>query len=355
MNRPFQWLFAALGAVAVSVASARAEGEPAGGKPKIPDRVYVKMTTSKGDIYLALNQAKAPLTTANFMEYVRSGAYDGTLFHRVINNFMIQGGGFDTQRKQRPTRSPIKNEWQNGLKNVRGSIAMARLGGQADSATNQFFINVVDNPRLDQPADGAAYAVFGRVIKGMEAVDAIKAVPTRDEGGAFANIPNPVVVIEKVVPANPDELKKEIAAAEEEENRMMQAAAMPLEAGKNFVKSRGGDISRGSVSPSGLWHVDVAVGSGASPKPTDQVTVHYTGWLTNGTKFDSSVDRGQPATFGLNQVIRGWTEGVGGMKPGGKRFLVIPPDLAYGAGGRPPSIPPSSTLVFEVELIRIGG
>ncbi len=121
----------------------------------------------------------------------------------------------------------------------------------------------------------------------------------------------------------------------------------------DLVKSHGGDPDKGHKSSTGLWHVDLDEGSGASPSVTDNVKVHYAGWLTNGNKFDSSLDRGEPITFPLNGVIKGWTEGVSSMKVGGKRLLVIPPDLAYGAGGAGSSIPPNATLLFQVELIQI--
>ena len=121
----------------------------------------------------------------------------------------------------------------------------------------------------------------------------------------------------------------------------------------DLVRTHGGDPDKGQKSSTGLWHVDLVEGSGASPSTTDKVKVHYTGWLTNGKKFDSSIDRGQPITFPLNGVIKGWTEGVSSMKAGGKRLLVIPPDLAYGTGGSGSSIPPNATLVFQVELLQI--
>lgn len=158
----------------------------------------IQMTTSLGTIEIELDHAKAPISAKNFEDYVKSGHYDGTIFHRVIPNFMIQGGGFTPAMDQKKTGATIKNEWRNGLKNTRGALAMARLGGRPDSATSQFFINTVDNPFLDQPQDdGAAYAVFGRVTKGMEVVDQIRNVPT-GRSGMHGDVPKTPVVIESV-------------------------------------------------------------------------------------------------------------------------------------------------------------
>lgn len=138
----------------------------------------VLISTSSGDIKLELYEKKAPITVANFLSYVSDGFYDGTIFHRVINNFMIQGGGFTADMNQKPTKPPIKNEADNGLKNERGTIAMARTA-VVDSATSQFFINHKDNAFLDNGARDFGYAVFGKVVDGMEVVDKIAAVRTK--------------------------------------------------------------------------------------------------------------------------------------------------------------------------------
>ena len=159
--------------------------------------IIVILHTNFGDITLELDPVKAPVTTANFVDYVKSGHYDGTIFHRVINNFMIQGGGFDKDMKQKPTKAPIKNEASNGLKNVTGSIAMARTS-DPHSASAQFFINVTDNDFLDHDnaQDGWGYAVFGKVTKGMDVVNKIKAVKTGNKGGQ-RDVPLEPVIIEK--------------------------------------------------------------------------------------------------------------------------------------------------------------
>lgn len=157
----------------------------------------VKFTTTMGDVVVQLDADKAPKTVANFVQYVKDGHYDGLIFHRVIPTFMVQGGGFDADMKQKPTRAPIALESRNGLSNARGTVAMARTS-VPDSASSQFFINVVDNQRLDaaNSPDGNGYAVFGKVVSGMDVVDKIRALPVGDKAG-HQNVPLQPVVIRK--------------------------------------------------------------------------------------------------------------------------------------------------------------
>ena len=155
----------------------------------------VKLATSMGDIVVELDREKAPKTVDNFVQYVKAGHYNDTVFHRVIGNFMIQGGGFKADMSEKPTRGAIPLEARNGLSNVRGTVAMARTA-VPDSATAQFFINVQDNPFLDaaNARDGNGYAVFGKVVEGMDVVDRIKAVPTGSKG-PYENVPVQPVTI----------------------------------------------------------------------------------------------------------------------------------------------------------------
>jgi peptidyl-prolyl cis-trans isomerase B (cyclophilin B) len=161
----------------------------------------VKLETSLGEITLELYPEKAPATVANFLAYVKDGFYNGTVFHRVIPTFMIQGGGFDAQMNQKPTKAPIKNEADNGLKNEAYTVAMARTN-VPDSATAQFFINAADNQFLNHTAktpQGWGYAVFGKVVKGQDVVDKIKAVPTGNKG-MHQNVPvEPLTIIKATV------------------------------------------------------------------------------------------------------------------------------------------------------------
>ena len=157
----------------------------------------VKVQTSQGDFVLELQPDKAPKTVDNFLRYVADKHYDGTVFHRVIDGFMVQGGGFTANMTQKPTRSPIALEASNGLKNDRGTIAMARTGNP-NSATSQFFINVANNDGLNAPQpDGYGYAVFGKVVTGMETIDKIRTVAVGNQGG-FQNVPLTPIIINAI-------------------------------------------------------------------------------------------------------------------------------------------------------------
>jgi peptidyl-prolyl cis-trans isomerase A (cyclophilin A) len=312
-----------------------------------------------GDIVIALNEKKAPITVLNFADYIEAGYYDGTIFHRVIPTFMIQGGGFtpEIDKKTDGLKNPIKNEWGNGLKNKRGTIAMARLGGNPDSATSQFFINVVDNKNLDaRQRDGAGYCVFGEVVSGMDVVDKIR------DTGCEANpkypggevVPTTPVVIKSATIAGLDRkaLEKTVADQEAAMKAAQEAEQQQLrEFAETTAKELGKELGK---TDSGIYYIILKEGDGISPTPADQVTVHYKGTFLDGNEFDSSYKRGQPATFPLRGVIKGWTEGVSLMKVGETRKLMIPWKLAYGERGRG-SIPPKADLVFDIELIEVVG
>jgi peptidyl-prolyl cis-trans isomerase A (cyclophilin A) len=185
-------LMLALGSAAL-IAQAPAFAQPAAqGAGALPNVLF---KTSQGDIRVELYPAKAPKSVENFLDYVKSGQYNGTIFHRVIPGFMIQGGGYNASFAEKPTRAPIPLESRNGLKNMAGTLAMARTG-DPNSATAQFFINTVDNAGLDYPnPDGNGYAVFGKVVAGMDVVKKIEATPTTTRG-PMGDVPQKPIVIE---------------------------------------------------------------------------------------------------------------------------------------------------------------
>ncbi len=183
---------------------------------------YAKISTSKGDIFVRLDKTKAPISTKNFFDYVDKKFYDNTVIHRVARDFVVQGGGFTTELKEKETSAPIKNEWKNGLKNKKGTIAMARVAA-ADSATSQFYINVKDNDQLDyarEAGDNAAYAVFGNVTAGMSVVDQIRQVRTTTKTGSrpdgkpirLEDCPAENVVIKAITRITKDESDKAAAS-----------------------------------------------------------------------------------------------------------------------------------------------
>ncbi len=174
----------------------------AASSPPTHSQPEVRIVTTEGSFLVQLYAKRAPLTVKNFLTYVRSGFYNGTIFHRVIPGFVIQGGGYTVGYKKKPTRKPIPNESGNGLSNVRGTIAMARERAP-DSATSQFYINLADNTELNPQPNRSGYAVFGRVISGMNVVEKIAAVPTGPAGPFEENAPQVPVVINRIVLVRP--------------------------------------------------------------------------------------------------------------------------------------------------------
>lgn len=173
--------------------------KPATPPPAAVEHPKVVMHTSQGEFTLELYPEKAPKSVANFLQYVRDGFYDGTVFHRVVNGYMVQGGLYSRDLTQRRTRAAIPSEADNGLSNLRGTVAVAR-GTDPNSGTSQFFVNLVDNRRLDYVGNQSSltwgFAVFGKVVSGMDTIDKIAALPTRAQGPFVGDVPNPLVVIE---------------------------------------------------------------------------------------------------------------------------------------------------------------
>lgn len=196
-----------------------AEAAPAQAAPAANGPVFVSLETSKGTIVLELDPAKAPISVENFMKYVKAGFYDSTAFHRIVPNFVVQGGGFDKELVQKPTNPPIKNEWTNGLKNAKGTISMARLPSP-DTATSQFFLNLKDNPALDG-ANGPGYAVFGKIVVGMNVLETLGQIRTAPAEGTdqtgtkrmFSDVPTERVMIVKASEITPEAAAKMIEDA----------------------------------------------------------------------------------------------------------------------------------------------
>ncbi len=312
---------------------------------KQPDGMYAKFETSKGNIYCNLEYKKTPMTVANFVGLaegtIKNTAkaegvpyYDGLKFHRVIPNFMIQGGCPLGNGTGDPGYK-FPDEFDASLKHTGpGILSMANAGPGTNGS--QFFITHVKTDWLD-----GKHTVFGNVVEGMDVVNKIAGEDT---------IKHLLILrkgkeAEAFDAAKTFEFEKANVGAKAEAKAKAEKEAMDKTLNETYGSAK--------TTASGLRYIVEKEGTGKSPVATDQVTVHYSGYLLNGTKFDSSVDRGQPATFPLNQVIRGWTEGLQLMKEGGKTKFIIPSELGYGANGAGGVIPPNAWLVFDVELIKV--
>lgn len=316
--------------------------------------MYAEITTNRGTIKLELFYDQTPMTVANFVGLAEGAIendakdlgepyYDGIVFHRVISkkqgsgqDFMIQTGDPEGTGMGGPGYK-FPDEIVDSLKHdSAGVLSMANAGPGTNGS--QFFITLVETPWLD-----GKHTVFGKVVEGMDVVentlqgDTMVSVKILREGKDAKKFDAAKIFNEKL-----EEIKAKEASKYEDAQKAFD----------DFVKN---NYPNAKATGSGLYYVMEEEGTGAPAEKGKQVSVHYKGTLMDGSKFDSSYDRNQPIAFqlGVGQVIKGWDEGIALMKEGGKATLIIPYQLAYGEGGRPPVIPPMATLIFETELVSV--
>ena len=310
---------------------------------QLQEGLYAKIHTDKGSITLSLHYTQAPMTVSNFVGLAEGTLnlkepgkpyYNGLVFHRVINDFMIQTGCPQGTGTGGPGYT-FPDEFCDDLKHTGpGILSMANAGPGTNGS--QFFITHVPTPWLD-----GKHSVFGAVVDGMDVVNAI------EQGDAMKSVEIIRIGEEaKSLAVTKESVSEAVVKAQSIEKKRKEKLSAELE---RELQNRWPNAIK---TPSGLRYVVLTEGDGkASPKKGTSVTVHYTGMLLDGRIFDSSVRRGEPAQFAIGQVIEGWNEALVSMTKGEKRTLIIPPDLGYGRQGYPGVIPPNSYLIFDVELI----
>jgi cyclophilin family peptidyl-prolyl cis-trans isomerase len=349
-RRPQPPVWASLVAAAALTVPAFAGDEM--GPPTLHPRVQVQ--TTMGDFVLELDAELAPLSVLSFVEYVRAGFYDGTIFHRVVQGTVIQGGAYlpDMKEKLEGLRPATSNESFNDLKNQRGTIALFRIPGNLNSARAQFFINVTDNPQLDRLRDGGGYTVFGRVVDGTETIEKIRNTPVgahpKYAAGRNPVVPVTPVVIKAMRLLNPleEDAARDIAKIRDVTPDVRLNAVL-----KRLEAETG---AKAVATESGLRYLDVREGTGALPLSQDAIEVRYRGTLLDGREFDNTEDNeGGTSIINMESFVKGLREGLATVREGGKRILIVPPELAYGKIGIPGHVPSDATLVYDFEVLSI--
>ena len=319
--------------------------------PSDPLHPWLRLETSLGDIIIELDAAEAPTTVINFVEYAEGGEYDGTIFHRVVPDSILQGGGYtpDLEPKPRSVPQVIPDNWHIELESKVGTVALIRQSDYFGKTSPEFFINLRDNVHHNMGRNHGRFAVFGRVVAGHETVDRIRntALGTHPK---YANGLSPVVPVAPVIiysarlisPFDPAPAYEVIALRYPE----------PKDAVAKLFGTKVADAL--AETGSGLMIADITVGDGPrSPGPNDVVEFQYRGTFLNGNEFESTYDNRKPALLNMNLLKPGLREALSTMTEGGHRVAVVPPELAYGVDGIPGVIPPSTTLIFELDLLEI--
>lgn len=326
---------------------------------------HVTLRTNMGDIELELDAALAPNTVLNFVQYVQDGYYDGTVFHRVRAQSLIQGGAYlpSLTRKSEGLRDSIPLEAGKGYSNTEGTIAMVR-GIAPNSATSEFMINLVDNSgRFDlDKTEGMAYAAFGKVVRGMKTVRRIGHVETGTHplyaAGLSAVVPVEPVIIKTAKVNGRFDRTEALALIAEQTKRLEQAHADALNKDERMRDKYMADVERETgkkfvTTESGLRYLVHRTGKGPIPTVHDRVAVQYRGLFVDGKEFENVYTSQYPSVFEVSRTNLGWQEAIQKMHVGARWTIICPPELGFGDNGIPGRIPPDSILVYEIDLLDI--